>query len=263
MAERLGVPTPSACRRAPTRCCAALMALGVGPGDEVITPTYSFFATAGCVWRLGARPVFVDIDPATLQPDRPTPSRAAMTPRTKAIIPVHLFGQMAEMAPLLAVAARHGRGRDRGRLPGDRRGRRRGAAPATVGAIGCFSFFPSKNLGGFGDGGLVTTNDDALAAPLRLLRGHGARDEVPPRDRRRQLPPRRAAGGGAAASSCRTSTGWTRRAGGNAARYRALFAEAAARPACRSRPDRRADAGRGAGRCPSSGRGVDTSTTSS
>ena len=151
---------------------ATLMALGIGPGDEVITPTYSFFATAGCVARVGATPTLVDIDPVSYNVD-PEAVRAAITPRTKAIMPVHLYGQMADMQALLAVAAE----RD---LPviedacqaigAAQNGRQAG----TVGRAGCFSFFPSKNLGAFGDAGLVTTNDATLAHELRLLRNHGA-----------------------------------------------------------------------------------------
>jgi dTDP-4-amino-4,6-dideoxygalactose transaminase len=151
---------------------ATLMALGVGSGDEVITPTYSFFATAGCVARVGATPTLVDIDPATCNVD-PEAVRAAITPRTKAIIPVHLYGQMADMRALLEIAAE----RD---IPViEDACQSIGAAQAghqagTLGRAGCFSFFPSKNLGAFGDAGLVTTNDAALATELRLLRNHGA-----------------------------------------------------------------------------------------
>jgi dTDP-4-amino-4,6-dideoxygalactose transaminase len=150
----------------------ALMALGVGPGDEVITPTYSFFATAGCVARLGATPVFVDIDPATFNLDVGQVERA-LSPRTKAMVPVHLFGLAADMDPLMAVAGRAGVAvvEDAAQAIGARyRGRQVGA----FGAAACFSFFPSKNLGAFGDAGLVTTNDAALAAEFRLLRNHGA-----------------------------------------------------------------------------------------
>jgi dTDP-4-amino-4,6-dideoxygalactose transaminase len=151
----------------------ALMALGVGPGDEVVTSPYTFFATAGTISRLGARPVFIDIDPTTfnLHPDL---LAAAITPRTKAIMPVHLFGQMADMDPIMEVAKHH-------HLPviedaaqaigAEYKGRRAGS----IGTVGCFSFFPSKNLGGFGDGGMVTTQDPALANRIQLLRAHGMR----------------------------------------------------------------------------------------
>jgi dTDP-4-amino-4,6-dideoxygalactose transaminase len=151
---------------------ATLMALGVGPGDEVITPTYSFFATAGCVARLGATPTLVDIDPATCNVD-PEAVRAAITPRTKAIIPVHLYGQMADMRALLEIATERDIPviEDACQAIGATQA---GHQAGTLGRAGCFSFFPSKNLGAFGDAGLVTTNDAALAHELRLLRNHGA-----------------------------------------------------------------------------------------
>ena len=150
----------------------ALMALDIGPGDEVITSAYSFFATGGCVARLGATPVFADIDRDTYAV-QPGAVEAAITPRTRAIIPVHLYGLCADMDPLLAAAARAGVPviEDACQAIGTTyRGRPAGA----MGTFGCFSFFPSKNLGAFGDGGLVTTNDDGLAAKVRLLRNHGA-----------------------------------------------------------------------------------------
>jgi dTDP-4-amino-4,6-dideoxygalactose transaminase len=149
----------------------ALMAIDLKPGDEVITPSYSFFATAGAVWRLGARPVFVDIDPQTYNID-PASMEAAITDRTRAIIPVHLYGQMADMDPLMEIARRHNLVviEDAAQAIGSEyRGRRAGS----IGDMGCFSFFPSKNLGGFGDGGMVTTNDQELARRVRLLRNHG------------------------------------------------------------------------------------------
>ena len=149
-----------------------LTAMGVGPGAEVITPTYSFFATAGTVSRLGATPVFVDIDPATFNVD-PRAVAAAISPRTRAILPVHLFGLAADMAPLMDVAAKAGVPviEDAAQAIG---ARYQGRQVGSFGLASCFSFFPSKNLGGFGDGGLVTTNDAALAAEVRLLRNHGA-----------------------------------------------------------------------------------------
>ena len=150
----------------------ALMVEGIGPGDEVITPPHSFFATAGCVARVGAKPVLVDIDPTTYNV-RPDLIEAAITPRTKAIIPVHLFGQMADMDPIMEIAARRKLLviEDAAQAIGSEyKGRRAGA----IGHYGCFSFFPSKNLGGAGDGGLVTTNDAARAEKLRIFRNHGA-----------------------------------------------------------------------------------------
>ena len=151
---------------------AVLMALGVGPRHEVITPTFSFFATAGCVSRLGATPVFVDVDPVTLAAD-PAAVARAITPNTRAILPVHLFGLCADMTALQAVAAKAGVPviEDAAQAIGSRIGDRQAG---TFSLAGCFSFFPSKNLGAFGDGGLVTTNDAAFATELRLLRNHGA-----------------------------------------------------------------------------------------
>jgi dTDP-4-amino-4,6-dideoxygalactose transaminase len=150
----------------------AMMALGIGPGDEVVTSTYSFFATAGCVARLGATPVFVDIDPVTYNID-PAAAAAAVTPRTRAIIPVHLYGQSADLDPLIDLADRAGVPliEDAAQAIG---ATYKGRMVGGFGRAGCFSFFPSKNLGAFGDGGLVTTNDGGLAASLRRMRQHGA-----------------------------------------------------------------------------------------
>ncbi len=149
----------------------ALMTLGIGPGDEVVTTTYSFFATAGCVSRVGARPVLVDIDPGTFNID-PAQAVAAITPRTKAVMPVHLYGLAAEMDPLMAAADRAGIAviEDAAQAIG---ATYKSRPLGGIGALGCFSFFPSKNLGAFGDAGLLTTNDDALAKQARLLRTHG------------------------------------------------------------------------------------------
>ena len=151
----------------------ALMALDLRPGEEVITTPYTFFATAGAVARLGGRPVFVEIDPATfnLDPDR---LEAAITPRSRAVIPIHLFGQMAEMDPIMEIARRNGLAviEDAAQAIGaEYRSRRAGS----FGDLTCFSFFPSKNLGGAGDGGMITTNDPKLAERIRLLRNHGAK----------------------------------------------------------------------------------------
>jgi dTDP-4-amino-4,6-dideoxygalactose transaminase len=150
----------------------ALRALGIGPGDEVVAPALSFFATAEAISLTGARPVFVDVDPATLLLD-PAALDAAVTPRTRAVVPVHLYGQPAPMDALAARAARHGLAivEDACQAHGATwNGRRAGA----LGALGCFSFYPSKNLGAFGEGGAITTADAALAARLRMLRDHGA-----------------------------------------------------------------------------------------
>jgi dTDP-4-amino-4,6-dideoxygalactose transaminase len=152
---------------------AALMAIDIRPGDEVITTPYTFFATGGAIARLGARPVFVDIDPASYN-IAPALIEPAVTPRTRAIIPVHLFGRMADMGAIMAIAARHRLVviEDAAQAIGaEYHGRRAGS----IGHVGCLSFFPSKNLGGFGDGGMLVTNDAALAERLKLLRGHGAK----------------------------------------------------------------------------------------
>jgi dTDP-4-amino-4,6-dideoxygalactose transaminase len=225
IAEHLGVRHAIGVSSGTDAVLAALMALDIGPGDEVITPTYSFFATAGCVQRVGATPVFVDVDPATFNVAADAMARA-ITSRTRALLPVHLFGQMVDMAPLVALA------RDRGVAIIEDACQAIGAAepcgPAGgIGAVGCFSFFPSKNLGGFGDGGLVTTSDPALADRIRLLRGHGARtkyhhDIVGGNFRLDALQ----------AVVLHAKLGsldqWTEGRQRNAARYRRLFAEAAA-----------------------------------
>jgi len=149
----------------------ALMACNVGPGDEVIVPSFTFFATASAPARLGATPVFVDIDPATfnLQPEAVA---KAITPATKAIIPVHLFGQCAEMDAINTAAQQHGVAviEDAAQAIG---AKYHGRGAGSLGTIGCFSFYPTKNLGGCGDGGMLTTNDAALADRLRRLRNHG------------------------------------------------------------------------------------------
>lgn len=151
----------------------ALMALDIGPGDEVICPSFSFFATAGAIARLGATPVFADVCPLCFNLD-PESVAQLITPKTKALIPVHLFGQSAPMDPLIAIARDHGLKviEDAAQAFG---AAYHGKALGTIGDFGCFSFFPSKNLGGFGDGGLLTTNDDALADKARILRVHGSK----------------------------------------------------------------------------------------
>jgi dTDP-4-amino-4,6-dideoxygalactose transaminase len=149
----------------------ALHALEIGPGDEVILPPFTFFATVGCVLRAGATPVFADIDPVTYNID-PDQVAACVTPRTRAIMPVHLYGQCAEMEPVWKVAADHGLivVEDAAQAIGaEYEGKRTG----TLGGIACFSFYPSKNLGTYGDAGLVTTNDPEWASRMAALRVHG------------------------------------------------------------------------------------------
>jgi len=172
IAQYLGVPHAVGLSSGTDALLVAMMALGIGPGDEVVTPTFSFFATAGCVSRLGGTPKLVDIDPATYNIDT-SAAIAAITPRTKALIPVHLYGQCADMDPLLDEARRRGVAviEDAAQAIGcTYKGRPAGG----MGQVGCFSFFPSKNLGAFGDAGLLTTTDEALAHEARLLRNHGA-----------------------------------------------------------------------------------------
>jgi dTDP-4-amino-4,6-dideoxygalactose transaminase len=149
----------------------ALMALDLSPGDEVITTPFSFFATASAITRTGATPVFVDIDPVTYNL-QPSEVAKAITPRTKAILPVHLYGQCAEMDSLLEIGRKHNipviedAAQAIGAEDNDRRA-------GSMGLAGCFSFYPTKNLGGGGDGGLITTNDEAFAQRLKRLRAHG------------------------------------------------------------------------------------------
>ncbi|MBS1914376.1 MAG: DegT/DnrJ/EryC1/StrS family aminotransferase [Bacteroidetes bacterium] len=201
----------------------ALMALGVGAGDEVIVPTFSFFATAGVVARLGAKPVLVDVEPDTLNID-PAAVARAITARTRAIVPVHLYGQSADMDPLMALGAEHGVPviEDAAQAIGVRY--RDGRRVGSIGTVGCFSFFPSKNLGAFGDGGLVTTNDTALYERMKIMRVHGGErryyhsviggnfrlDEIQAAVLNVKLP---------------YLDGWSAARRANAARYNALFTE--------------------------------------
>lgn len=199
----------------------ALMAIGVGQGDEVITTPYSFFATAGAVARLGAKPVLVDIDAGTYNID-PTKIRSAITSKAKAIIPVHLYGQCADMAPILNVAHRHNLKviEDAAQAIGAeyRDGRRAGS----MGTAGCLSFFPSKNLGCLGDGGMVVTNDADLAERMRVLRVHGGKPKYY----------HKVIGGNFRIDTIQAAVlnvklnyldDWTRRRQENARRYEALF----------------------------------------
>jgi dTDP-4-amino-4,6-dideoxygalactose transaminase len=172
VAEYCGVEHAIGCASGSDALLLPLMALGIGPGDEVILPSFTFFATAGAVWRLGATPVFVDIDAKTFNLD-PGQVMGRISKRTKAIIPVHLFGQCAAMDDLRAIASAARK------IPiiedacqaigAEYKGKRAGS----LGTVGALSFYPTKNLGGFGDGGMITTNDGNLAAKLRVLRDHG------------------------------------------------------------------------------------------
>jgi dTDP-4-amino-4,6-dideoxygalactose transaminase len=172
-AAMLGAKHAVACGSGSDALVLAMMALGIGAGDEVITTPFSFIATAGSIARVGAKPVFVDIDRNTFNIN-PEALEAAITPRSRAILPVHLFGLAAEMEPILELA----RARELAVIEDAAQAigaRYRDRCLGTIGTFGCFSFFPSKNLGGAGDGGLVTTEDSALAERLRLLRVHGSK----------------------------------------------------------------------------------------
>jgi dTDP-4-amino-4,6-dideoxygalactose transaminase len=151
----------------------SLMAVGTGPGDEIITSTFTFFATGGVIARLGARPVFVDIDPKTFNIN-PALVEKAITSRTRAIIPVHLYGQVADMDEIMRVADKHNLPviEDAAQAVGSLY---KGKKAGSMGYTGCFSFYPTKNLGAYGDGGFITSNNDDTADLLRKLRIHGAR----------------------------------------------------------------------------------------
>lgn len=172
IAACLGVKHAVSCASGTSALELALWALGVEPGDEVITTPYTFIATASAIATVGALPVFADIDRASFNID-PAAIEAAITPRTRAIIPVHLFGLPAEMDAILAIAAKHELAviEDAAQAIGAQAKRQ---CVGGIGTLGCFSFFPSKNLGGAGDGGMVTTNDPDLAAKLRLIRVYGS-----------------------------------------------------------------------------------------
>ena len=208
----------------------SLMAAGIGPGDRVITTPYTFFATAGAIVRVGAVPVFVDIDPQTytLAPDHLSTTLAGMASdvrdTVKAIIPVHLYGQCVEMAPILETAASHGWVviEDAAQAIGAEYHQRRAGS---LGHYGCFSFFPSKNLGAFGDGGIVTTDDPQLYQRLTILRVHGAEPKYH----------HQVVGGNFRLDALQAAIvalkldyldDWTRARQANAARYRDLFESA-------------------------------------
>jgi dTDP-4-amino-4,6-dideoxygalactose transaminase len=173
IAHYIGCRFAVACASGTDALILALLAAGIRPGDEVITTPFTFVATASAITRAGAVPVFADIDPNTYNLD-PEKIRHAISPKTRAVIPVHLFGLAAEMQPIMDLA------RERGIVVIEDAAQAIGGAYhdrnlGTIGSLGCFSFFPSKNLGGAGDGGMVTTNDSKYADRLRLLRVHGSR----------------------------------------------------------------------------------------
>ena len=229
LAERVGVSHAVGCGSGTDALLLALRAFGPRDGDEVIVPSFTFFATAGAVWDAGFRPVFCDIDPVTFNINRDT-VEAAWSGRTRGVIPVHLFGQMAPMGEILELARERGafvvedaaQSIDASQCVGQDPTRRRARA-GSLGDAGAFSFYPTKNLGAFGDGGLVTTSDGALARRLRRLRVHGStrmyrHDTVGTNSRLDALQ----------AAVLRTKLGylssWTQMRRENAARYRRLLA---------------------------------------
>ena len=173
VAQRLGVAECIGVSSGTDALLLALMALDVGPGDEILCPTYTFFATAGCISRLGAEPVFVDVHAESFNIDLED-AAAKISSRTKAILPVHLYGQSADMDAVMALAEAHNL-----KVVEDCAqamcARWKDAEVGTIGEFGTYSFFPTKNLGGFGDGGLLTTNDAGLAQRARILRAHGSK----------------------------------------------------------------------------------------
>jgi len=175
VAQMVGVPAAVGCASGSDALYLALRALDIGPGDEVITVPFTFVATAGAIARTGAKPVFVDIDPVTYNLDHNLLG-AAITDKTRAIIPVHLFGLPADMKPILKIAGERGVTvvEDAAQAIGSTYD---GAQIGSLGRFGCFSFFPSKNLGCAGDGGMVTTTDERMGDKLRLLRAHGSREK--------------------------------------------------------------------------------------
>jgi dTDP-4-amino-4,6-dideoxygalactose transaminase len=176
VAEYVGVKHAIGCGSGSDALLLALMAVGVGHGDEVLCPSYTFFATAGAIYRLGAKPVFVDLDPTTYNIcTTDTRTRAAACSNLKAIIPVHLYGQSCDLDGILELGEELGVPviEDAAQAIGTKDNK--GIMVGTRGTMGCFSFFPSKNLGGYGDGGIITTNDDELADLLRIQRVHGSK----------------------------------------------------------------------------------------
>lgn len=174
-AKYIGTSTAIACNSGTDALYLALRASGITPGDEVITTPFTFIATSETIVSVGATPVFVDIDPQTYNLDI-NQLEAAITPQTKAIIPVHLFGQPVDMGKLMAIARKHNllviedcAQATGAEWDGDKVGK--------IGHVGCFSFYPTKNLGGCGDGGMLTTNDDAIAAKVKMLRDHGRKGQ--------------------------------------------------------------------------------------